>query len=427
MELVERRFNPQKWKGEIQMDENSSAKDNEEQVDSEQANINLASDEQVDREQTNRRLAGDEQTDEEQIDETVQPSSSRSTSLWPVFLLAGLVVVVLVGMALYQQFGEAILPFSRPVRIAFMSERDGNWEVYIMDRDGNNAINLTNDPRDDGLPLHAAGQGQLAFVSDRDTQGLDLFLMNLDGSNVTKISDVPDSNNIPIGWSPDGKYLAIDSDRGGISEVFLMEVDGEGLINLTERDEARRFDNWAPKANRFILSAVSGQGVLLFVTNLDGSEKQLLTDGSYPVGAPQWSADGQKVAFMATAPGGGPIDIYVVDAGGGEPVNLTQSPANDSFPKWSPDGLKIAFLSDRDGNPEIYVMDADGNNQTNLTNNPANESLQGDFAWSPDGTQILFHSDRDGDVEIYIMDADGSHQVNLTNSPGRDFSAVWVE
>ena len=408
------------------MNESFSAKDNEDQVDSEQANINLVNDEQVDRGQTDRHLTGDEQTDEEQIGEAVQ-SSSYSASLWPVFLLAGLVVVVLVGMALYQQFGGAVLPFFRPVRIAFMSERDGNWEVYIMDRNGNNAINLTNDPGDDGLPLHVAGQGRLAFVSDRDTQGLDIFLMNLDGSNITKIGDVPDSNNIPIGWSPDGKYLAIDSNRGGVSEVFLIEVDGEGLINLTERDEARRFDNWAPGANRFILSAAADNGVLLFVTNLDGSEKQLLTDGSYPAGAPQWSANGQKVAFMAMAPGGGPIGIYVVDAAGGEPVNLSQSPANDSFPKWSPDGSKIAFLSDRDGNPEIYVMDADGSNQTNLTNNPANESLQGDFAWSPDGTQILFHSDREGDVEVYVMNADGSNQVNLTNSPGRDFSAVWVE
>jgi dipeptidyl aminopeptidase/acylaminoacyl peptidase len=409
------------------MDENSSAKNNEDQVDSEQANINLASDEQLDKEQANHHLTGDEQTDEEQVDEAVQPSSSRSASLWPVFLLAGVVVVALVGLALYQQFGGAGLLFSRPVRIAFMSERDGNWEVYIMDRNGNNAINLTNDPSNDGLPIHTAGQDRLAFVSDRDTQGMDIYLINLDGSNVTKISDVPDSNNVPIDWSPDGKYLAIDSDRGGVSEVFLVEVDGDGLINLTERDEAKRFDNWAPGADRFILSAAADNGALLFVTNLEGSEKQLLTDGSYPAGGPQWSADGQKVAFMAMAPGGGSIDIYVVDAAGGEPVNLTQSPANDSFPKWSPDGSKIAFLSDRDGNLEIYVMDADGSNQTNLTNNSANESLQGDFAWSPDGAQILFHSDRDGDVDIYVMNADGSNQVNLTNSPGIDFNAVWVE
>lgn len=384
-------------------------------------------DDQTDSEQADDNLTDAEETGEKQVNEgPVQSPLSRPAFRWLLFALGGLLVIA-VGVLLFQQFGGAALFSTRPPRIAFMSERDGNWEVYIMDRDGSNLVNLTNDPAADGIVVHAARQDRLAFVSDRDEGGLGVFVMDLDGNNVTKIGKLPASMSVPLAWSPDGKYLVINSGQPDSPEILLVELDSEGIVNLTERDDARRFGDWSSKVNRLILSSSTGEGMSLFVTDPEGKQKQFLTDGSYPAGAPQWSPDGQKVVFMATEPGGGPIDIYVVDAAGGEPANLTQSSSNDGFPRWSPDGSKIAFITNRDGNSEIYVMDADGSNQTNLTNSPTDESLQGDFSWSPDGTQILFHSDREGDLEVYVMNADGSNQVNLTNSPGTDFGAIWIE
>ncbi|MFC1976091.1 hypothetical protein ACFLXQ_06815 [Chloroflexota bacterium] len=377
-----------------------------------------------DEDQVNGDLADDNLSEAE----TEQPSSSRPAYLGPVLVAVGLLVIAVAGVFLDRQVWGVALFSPGPARIAFMSERDGNLEVYMMNRDGSNPLNLTNHPSADGLPLHVAGQKRMAFVSDRDTQGLDLFLMNLDGSEITKISNFADSSNLPLGWSPDGKHLAVYSDRSGSPEVYLIGIDDEEVINLSQVYNAIRFGDWSSGGERFILSSVLGSGIQLFITDLAGNEKLILTDGSYPADGPQWSPNGQKIAFMAISPGDGPIDIYVVDATGGEPINLTQSPANDTFPRWSPDGAKIVFSSDRDGNPELYVMGADGSNPTNLTNNPAQDSIQGDFSWSPDGAQILFHSDRDnGDVEVYVMNADGSNPVNLTHSPGIDFSAVWVK
>jgi Tol biopolymer transport system component len=360
--------------------------------------------------------------------EQVEQPGPLVAQVLPALLLAVLAVVVVGGYLLYQRSGlPALLSVPRPARIVFMSDRSGNWELYIMDSDGGNLLNLTNHPASDGVPIQVPGQDRLAFASNRDGVGLDLFVMDLEGGNATNITHTPESNEVPIAWSPDGEHLAFATDQSGAAEIFLVQATGEGLLNLTQRDLAQAFDDWSPEPGRFMLSAGSGPGVAPLITDLNGATHQPLTDGSYPAGGGRWSPDGQQVAFMAIGPGGDSINIFLVDAAGGEPVNLTQSPANDRFPRWSPDGTHIAFVSDRDGNSEIYVMDIDGSHLANLTNTPSDESIQGDFAWSPDGTRILFHSTRDDDVEIYVMDADGSNPVNLTDSPGIDFRAIWVE
>jgi len=361
-------------------------------------------------------------------EEPMESSDSRLRAyLLPVLALAILAAVVVGAYTILSSGGTSLLS-ARSGRIAFMSDRDGNWDIYIMDRDGNNLQNLTNSPAREGIPIYAAGQDKLIFASDQDGPMLDVFTIDLDGNNVSNITQTPDSNEIPITWSPAGKYVVFASDRDGASQIFLVEPSGAGLLNLTQRDAAQSFDDWSATTDQFILTIASEMVPSLLITDLDGDTHQALTDGSYPAGGGNWSPDGQKVAYMAIGPEGSALDIFVSDVSGGEALNLTQSPSNDGFPRWSPDGTKIAFVSDRDGNSEIYVMNADGGNLTNLTNSPGQESVQGDYAWSPDGTQILFHSNRDDDdVEIYVMDADGSNQVNLSHTPGTDYFAVWVD
>ncbi len=361
-------------------------------------------------------------------EEPTESGSGWRNYVLPSLVLAVLVVVVVVGYVFVSSFSDiGFLSASRPVRIAFMSNRDGNWEIYIMDRDGNNQLNLTNSPARDGIPIHASGQDSLVFASDQDGPLLDVFLISLDGSNIANITQTPNSNEIPITWSPDGDRVVFAGDQSGASEIYLIETSGAEQLNLTEREAAQSFDDWSASADQFILTSASDAMPSLLITDLAGSTHQALTDGSYPAAGGQWSPDGQQITYMAIGPESTTIDIFVADVAGGEAVNITQSPSNDRFPRWSPDGSKIAFVSDRDGNSEIYVVDADGSNPTNLTNSLADESVQGDFSWSPDGTQILFHTNRDNNVEVYVMDADGSNQVNVSNSPGDDYFAVWVE
>lgn len=271
-------------------------------------------------------------------------------------------------------------------KIAFESYRDGNAEVYLMDANGANLVNMTNNPAYDGTPNWSPDGRQIAFTSER-LGNPEIFVMGADGSNPYAITDGQGYNVVPA-WSPDGTQILFASNR-------TYRIDAEG--GYTE---------------------VPGN-TKLWVMGADGSNPQKQTThlGLDLYGA--WSPDGQSIVFMSVRDGD--PEIYLRRPDGFE-VNLTNDPANDLNPDWSPDGKTIAFMSDREGNQEIYLLDLESGTLTNISQNPAND---GDPAWSPDGAFIAFTSDRDGNVEIYVMEADGSNQRRLTNNLADDFHPQW--
>ena len=285
-------------------------------------------------------------------------------------------------------------------QIAFSSNRDGNWEIYVMDADGENQQNLTNNPSDDRDPSWSPDGKRITFFSNRDGHAIDgrptseIYVMDADGSNPQNLTNDPHDDRYPS-WSPDGKRIAFASSRVA-------------------------FDGKIP------------QSLEIYVMDADGRNQQRLTDSPFfDDRHPSWSPDGKRIVFGARREDhfetkfAITYEIYVMDADGGNQQRLTENRKNDWGPSWSPDGKRIVFASDRKGdlvNIEIYVMDADGGNLQNLTNNRVHDRFP---SWSSDGERIAFSSDRDGNREIYVMDADGGNQQNLTNNPNHDVSAAW--
>ena len=279
-------------------------------------------------------------------------------------------------------------------QIAFMSHRDGNWEIYVMDADGANPRNLTNNPDDDMSPSWSPDGRRIAFVFDgKDRDGnRQIYVMDADGSNQRNLSKNGFDEWGPS-WSPDGKWIAFVSDRRGHFDPFDMEI---------------------------------------YVMDADGGNRRNLSNHPDNDTHPSWSPDGKRIAFISDRKGDVVnFDIYVMDADGGNQRSLTRNRHDDRSPSWSPDGERIVFSARRDGHVqdkwgftyEIYVMDADGGNEQRLTENGVYE---GQPSWSSDGKRIAFNSNRDGNVEIYVMDADGGNQQNLTNNHHADYSPTWL-
>ena len=275
-------------------------------------------------------------------------------------------------------------------RIAFHSNRDGNWNIYLMNPDGSGQTRLTDNPAADSWPSWSPDGRRITFISSRDDPDpnddnsiWEIYVMNEDGSDQTRLTNNSAWHSLPR-WSPDGRRIAFQSHRDGNWEIFLMNAGGSGQIRLT--------DNSAGDAE------------------------------------PSWSPDGRRIAFQSNRDEN--AEIYVMNADGSGQTRLTENAVSDRSPSWSPDGQRIAFYSYRDENWEIYVMNADGSGQTRLTDNPARDIRP---SWSPDGRHIAFSSDRDDpdpdDIDrimsIYVMNVDGSDETRLTDNSATDHASDW--
>lgn len=264
-------------------------------------------------------------------------------------------------------------------KIAFVSNRDGNAEIYVMDADGSNMRRLTHNPGYDGAPTWSPDGTRIAFASSRDGNA-DIYLMNADGSNVTRLTTDAANDGGPS-WSPDGSMIAFDSNRSGSSQVWRMNVDaGNWGYNLTQLTA----DHPQGRVNNFLAL----------------------------------SPDGRWIAFEADRDRDDP-EIYLASAvDGTNQQRLTFTRALDEVPSWTPDSRQIVYSTDRDGEPqngnyEIYIMNVDGSHKRRLTDAPGADSNP---SVSGDGTRIVFDSERDGATEIYVMNLDGTNQVRLTRS-----------
>ncbi len=305
-----------------------------------------------------------------------------------------------------------------PARIAFHSDRDGNYEIYIMNVDGSGQTRLTNRADDDSMPAWSPDGRRIAFLS-RQGGNVEIYVMNADGTGAMRLTDSP-APDYSHEWSPDGKRIVFQSGQDGNYEIYVMNADGSGKTNLTNNTALDCCATWSPNGKRITFASERDGDYEIYIMNADGSGVTRLTDNQADDYGPHWSPDGRRIAFRSNRDGN--YEVYVMNADGSGQTRLTDNAAEVLGPAWSPDGTRIAFESGRDGNKEIYITNADGSGQIRLTDNPADDRSP---AWSPDGTRIAFYSVRDGNWEIYVMDADGTQQTRLTNNPGSDAYPVW--
>jgi Tol biopolymer transport system component len=297
------------------------------------------------------------------------------------------IVIGILIVSLLTACGNPQLPAEPSSGIAFMSMRDGDKEIYLIQPDGSGLIRLTKDPATDTDPTWSPDGRQIAFVTRRLGTN-DVAVMNPDGSDLTIL--VPDAletgfDEFMPTWSPDGETLAVVTDRYGFwgcagHLVALLPPDGD-------KDDFRR-----PEL-------------------IMGNQRSMA-----------WSPDGRYLAYSSHCDSNTSISIYLWDreTGGNRP--LIDHPSSNMYPAWSHDGRFLAFASNRTGNSEVFVLELATGELTNLTRHPAKDIYA---TWSPDDSQLAFATDRDGNREIYIVDADGSNPRNLTQHPGFDSLPAW--
>src|SRR3989344_3868053 len=331
--------------------------------------------------------------------------------------ITGIAAVVAYGGA---DVGKEAFAQERKSRIAFESDRDGDFEIYVMDPDGTNVVNLTNNAIHDRWPTWSPDGTRIAFISGLGNS--DVYIMDANGKNQERVT-TNSGDGKPPQWSPDGKKFAFVSYRspGTGSDIHIIDMESKNVLRLTDDAALDIEPRWSPDGSRIAFVSERDGKAEIYTMDSAGKNIARLTNNADLDFSPRWSPDGTKITFESFRDG--IHALYAMDANGMNQVRLALT-RTDTDHQWSPDGKKIVFNSiwfqGAVPIPKIHAIDANGSNLTRLSEDEYAESQP---VWSADGENILFVSHKGSGIsDIYAIDVDGKDKIMLTSNTGRNSS-----
>lgn len=232
-------------------------------------------------------------------------------------------------------------------RIVYTSHVSGNTDIWIMNADGRNQKQLTDDPHIDQSPAVSPDGRYIVFLSIR-AGSISLWRMDIDGGNLKQLTSGQSDLDPQI--SPDGRWVVFDSYRSGIATLWKMPIEGGEPVPLTDK---------------FTLSpSISPDGKLIACHYQEQPNSPL------------------KLLVMPFE-GGPPLKIFDLPTSPGRDIQLSSSPV-----VWTPDGRAVMYLDMRGGTRNVWSQPLDGGKPVQLTNFTSNDTLWS--ALSRDGKQIAF-------------------------------------
>ena len=285
-------------------------------------------------------------------------------------------------------------------KIVFYSKRDGNREIYTMNSDGSNQTRLTFNEANDVAPDWSPNGQQIVFDSDRDNdedvpkvlRNWEIYVMDADGDNLRRLTHHPASDGFPS-WAPDGSQIAFDRNlndgKNNNLNIFVMDADGSNVKQITDLEFASR-PRWSPDGKRIAFEGFIGAGREIFVINADGT-------GRFKVSNPRpgadmflggWSPDGKQVVYMEAV--GSSIAksfpvIATLDPGGRRWIKQWDRVPVPRMPmhsvSFSADGKSILFTGKQNNQSNIYRFHLADHVLIQLTDNPGSDIAPQE--WNP--------------------------------------------
>ncbi|MCO6476777.1 MAG: PD40 domain-containing protein [Phaeodactylibacter sp.] len=261
--------------------------------------------------------------------------------------------------------------------------------------------NLTNHPAHDRYASYSPDGHWIVFESDRNGKW-DIFLMDAQGGQLTQLTTHSAGGRRPS-WRPGGRKVLFETTRDNATALFEINTDGTGLrqvMSLNEETDGGLFARYSPDGSRIAYTLKESEtNFNLYLYNLsDGRTTALMAD-EYRNVYPQWHPSGKKILFFSRHETGNEDDeLYLMNLKTGKLKRLTHWPRHNFCPAWSTDGRRIAYVTSMEGiRPEIYIMKKNGKGQQRITFNEDGDTLP---HWRPDGKRLLITGYRGDNFEI---------------------------
>jgi TolB protein len=230
-----------------------------------------------------------------------------------------------------------VLPKWSPDGSQILFSIPGIWNLYTLDIESAELTQLT-DFRSNNADWSPDGS-QIVFQSDHQNEPEDtpdIYIMNIDGENLIEILDDPEVLDISPRWSPDGEKILYLSTKSGNMEIHTMNVDGSDSVQVTELGTPILSAAWSPDGERIAIISAKGAITDLSIIDKDGSADSLvqLTDDEDNDANPAWSPDGEKIVFRSDR--SGHPDLWMINVDGTDLVQLTDDEYFDDFADWGP-------------------------------------------------------------------------------------------
>ncbi len=230
------------------------------------------------------------------------------------------------------EYGKPGIPSCSPDGRRVLTDDDGN--IYIFNLDGT-WLSILLEGRKAHEPAWSPDGTKIAFQSwEHDPS--EIYVMDIDGCNLVQLTDNTYYDDYPR-WSPDGQQIVFISERDGDNDIYIMNADGSDQQLLANTPNKELYPQWSPDGAEILFQShtVGGQNWGIYVMNADGSDIRALRQSStYSSHLPYWSPDGSKIVFNSNEEGD--PEIYIMDRDGSNVVKLTDNTAIDYCAIWLP-------------------------------------------------------------------------------------------
>ena len=282
---------------------------------------------------------------------------------------------------------------------------------------------LTNTTASNLRPAWSPDGNRIAFQSNREGP-YHIYVMNSDGSNVSQLTN-GDSDDRHPAWSPDGKYLAVDSGDTAKREIWTIEVSSKRRTQVTKLGAIASFPSWSPDGKQLGFYLYQAGSMDLWLAGPEGGTPSRLTQDfasegnnqcTFACHSPAWSPDSTRIALSD----GDSSRVVIISALGGPRTPISPTDERSHFPVYLPDG-RIVYVTEHvtidQSWTDLWTVDP-------TSSAPRDElatqvQAQGPFEFSSDARQLLFASPRSGNFEIYSVTLDAAGKAALAAKPER--------